>query len=69
MHGDKQSKNSFVNMILNDFVVLANLTAGFALDEPDNRCDLARVHAQYSLLIGTKALTLPSSTECGGKTK
>ncbi len=45
-------------MLLEDFVVNSNLTAVFALDEPDDRCTLACRLARLSLLLlGADALT------------
>jgi hypothetical protein len=35
-HGTKPSERSLVNMLLEDFVVISNLTTVFALDEPDD---------------------------------
>jgi hypothetical protein len=36
-HGTAPSKHSLLNMLLEDFVVISNLTAVFALDKPDDR--------------------------------
>ena len=45
-------------MLLEDFVMISNLTAVFALDKPDNQCFLARRLACFSLLLlGADALT------------
>jgi hypothetical protein len=45
-------------MLLEDFVVITNLTAAFALDEPNDRSTLARRLARFSLLLlGADALT------------
>jgi hypothetical protein len=45
-------------MLLEDFVVISNLTAVFALDEPDDRRTLAHRLARFSLLLlGADALT------------
>jgi len=45
-------------MLLEDFVVITNLTAAFALDEPNDRRTLARRLARFSLLLlGADALT------------
>jgi hypothetical protein len=57
-HGTKPSERSLVSMLLEDFVVISNLTAVFALDEPDDRRTLARRLARFSLLLlGVDALT------------
>jgi len=57
-HGTEPSERSLVNMLLEDFVVITNLTAVFTLDEPDDRCTLARRLARFSLLmLGAEALT------------
>ena len=34
MHGTKRSDSSFINMLLEDFVSISNLTPDFALSEP-----------------------------------
>jgi len=58
MHGTAPSDRSFLNMLLEDFVVISNLTAEFTLDEPDNRRYLACRLARFSLLLlGADALT------------
>ena len=57
-HGTAPSDKSFLNMLLSDFVMISNLTAVFAIDEPDERCTLARKLARFSLLLlGADALT------------
>ena len=57
-HGTKPSERYLVNMLLEDFVVITNLTAAFALDEPNDRRTLARRLARFSLLLlGADALT------------
>ncbi len=57
-HGDRPSKDSFVNLLLCDYVVLTNLTAVFALNETSNRHGLAQILTHFSLLmLGAKALT------------
>ena len=57
-HGTEPSERSLVNMLLEDFVVITNLTAVFPLDEPDDRRTLARRLARFSLLLlGAEALT------------
>jgi len=57
-HGTAPSERSLLNMLLEDFVVISNLTAVFALDEPDDRRTLARRLARFSLLLlGADALT------------
>ena len=40
-HGTKRSESSFINMLLEDFVSLTNLTAVFALNKPTDRKMLA----------------------------
>ena len=45
-------------MLLEDFVLISNLTAVFTLDKPDDRRTLKRRLARfYLLLLGTDALT------------
>ena len=57
-HGTEPNERSLVNMLLEDFVVITNLTAAFALDEPNDRRTLARRLARFSLLLlGADALT------------
>ena len=52
LHGTAPSE------LLEDFVVISNLTSVFALDEPDDRRTLARRLARFSLLpLGADALT------------
>jgi hypothetical protein len=56
-HGTKQSKSFFVNMLLEDFVSLTNLTAVFALNEPTDRKMLACILARFAILfLGADAL-------------
>ncbi len=56
-HGTKRSESSFINMLLEDFVSLTNLTAVFALKEPTNRKILARILTRFViLLLGADAL-------------
>ena len=58
MHGTTRSTSSFVNMLLEDFVSLVNLTAVFPLNESSDRKALARILARFSiLLLGADALT------------
>jgi len=40
-HGTEPNEHSLLNMLPEDFVVISNLTAVFALDEPDERRTLA----------------------------
>jgi hypothetical protein len=57
-HGTTRSTGSFVNMLLEDFVSLLNLTAVFPLNESSDRKALARILARFSiLLLGVDALT------------
>jgi hypothetical protein len=57
-HGTERSERFLVNMLLKDFVTISNLTAVFALNEPDDRRALARLLARFSLfLLGAEALT------------
>jgi hypothetical protein len=57
-HGTEQSERSFMNMLLEDFVTITNLTTVFALNEPDNQHAIARMLACLSLLLlGAEALT------------
>ena len=57
-HGTEPNERSLLNMLLEDFVVISNLTAVFALDEPDDRRTLACRLARFSLLLlGADALT------------
>ena len=45
-------------MLLEDFITITNLTAVFALDEPEERCTLAQRLARSSLLLlGANVLT------------
>jgi hypothetical protein len=68
-HGTKPSKRSLLNMLLEDFVLISNLTAVFALDEPDNRRTLAHRLARFSLLLlGADALTPKIVARVWGKT-
>ncbi len=58
MHGNRPSKDLFVNLLLCDYVVLTNLIAVFALNETSNRRGLAQILTRFSLLmLGAKALT------------
>jgi hypothetical protein len=50
-HGTEASERSLLNMLLEDFVVISNLTTVFALDKPDDRRTLARRLARFSLLL------------------
>ncbi len=50
-HGNRPSKDSFVNLLLCDYVVLTNLTAVFALNETSSRRGLAQILAHFSLLM------------------
>ena len=57
-HGTQRSNGSFVNMLLEDFVSLTNLTNVFPLNEPSDRKALARILARFTiLLLGADALT------------
>jgi hypothetical protein len=57
-HGDQPREDSFVNLLLCDYVVLTNLTAVFALNETSDSRGLAQILACFSLLmLGAKALT------------
>ncbi len=57
-HGNRLSEDSFVNLLLWDYVVLTNLTAVFALNETSDRRGLAQILAHFLLLmLGAKALT------------
>ena len=57
-HGTEPNECSLLNMLLEDFVVISNLTAFFALDEPDGKRTLACRLARFSLLLlGADALT------------
>ena len=57
-HGTTRSTGSFVNMLLEDFVSLVNLTAVFPLNKSFDRKALARILARFSiLLLGADALT------------
>ena len=58
MHGTTRSTGLFVNMLLEDFVSLVNLTDVFPLNEPSDQKALARTLARFSiLLLGADALT------------
>jgi hypothetical protein len=68
-HGTERSERSFMNMLLEDFVTISNLTAVFALNEPDDRRALARMIACFSLLLlGVEALTSKIIAKVWGKT-
>ena len=57
-HGTKRSESSFVNMLLEDFVSLTNLTAVFSLNEPTDRKALVYNLAHFAvLLLGADTLT------------
>jgi hypothetical protein len=57
-HGNQPNEDSFVNLLLCDYVVLTNLTAVFALNETSNRRGLAQILTHFShLMLGAKALT------------
>jgi hypothetical protein len=57
-HRDWPSKDSFINLLLCDYVMLTNLTAVFALNETIDRRGLAQILARFSpLMLGAKALT------------
>ena len=57
-HGTAPSDKSLLNLLLSDFVMISNLTAVFAIAEPDERRILARKLARFSLLLlGADALT------------
>jgi hypothetical protein len=57
-HGTGRSERSFLNMLLENFVKISNLTAVLALNEPADQCALARTLACFSLLLlGVDALT------------
>ena len=67
-HGTEPSECSLLNMLLEDFVAISNLTAVFALDEPDDRRTLARRLARLSLLLlGADALTPNIVTKVWGE--
>jgi hypothetical protein len=51
-YGERLSEGSFVNLLLCDYVCLANLTAVFRLNEEENRRELVQ-----GLMLGSKALT------------
>ena len=56
MHGNRPSKDLFVNLLLCDYVVLTNLIAVFALNETSNRRGLAQIFTHFSLLmLGAKS--------------
>ena len=57
-HGTKRSESSFINMLLEDFVSLTNLTAVFALNKPSDRKMIIRILTHFAiLLLGADALT------------
>jgi len=57
-HGTEPNERSLLNMLLECFVVISNLTAVFALNKPDDRRTLACRLARFSLLLlGADALT------------
>ena len=56
--GEKPNDDSFLNMLLCDYVCLTNLSAFFRLNEEGARREIARILARFSLLmLGAKALT------------
>jgi hypothetical protein len=56
-HGTRQTGSSLLNMLLDDFVTLTNLTAVYLLDEPTDKRALACILARFSLLmLGADAL-------------
>ncbi len=58
MHDNKQTDSLFINMLLEDFVSISNLTAVFALNEPTYEWALERILARFSiLLLGADTLT------------
>ncbi len=62
-HGTRQTGRSLLNMLLDNFVTLTNLTAVYPLDEPTDKRTLARILAWFSLLmLGADTLT-PSIIE------
>ena len=57
-HGTRQTKQSLLNMLLNDFVTLTNLAAVYPLNEPTDKHALARIVPRFSLpMLGADALT------------
>jgi hypothetical protein len=57
-HRTRQTGSSLLNMMLDNFVTLTNLTAVYLLDEPTDKCALACILACFSLLmLGADALT------------
>ncbi len=57
-HGTRQTKRSLLNMLLENFATLTNLTAVYLLDEPTEKHTLACILAHFSLLmLGADALT------------
>ena len=57
-YGREPSKYSFLNMLLEDFLLIANLTESFDLPESNNQRTLARCLACFSFLfLGAEALT------------
>ncbi len=56
--GTRQTKRLLLNMLLDNFVTLTNLTAVYSLNEPTDKCALARILACFSLLmLGADSLT------------
>jgi hypothetical protein len=69
-HGTQRSNGSFVNMLLEDFVSLTNLTNVFPLNEPSDRKALARILARFTiLLLGADALTPDIISQVWGQNK
>ena len=69
-HGTKRGNGSFVNMLLEDFILLTNLTNVFPLNEPSDRKALARILARFSiLLLGADALTPDIISQVWGHNK
>ena len=70
-HGTQQSNSLFVNMLLEDFVSLSNLTNVFPLNGPSDRKALAQILlARFSiLLLGADALTPDIILQVWGQNK
>ena len=50
-YGEKPNDDSFLNMLLCDYVCLTNLSAFFRLNEEGTRQEIAQILARFSLLM------------------
>jgi hypothetical protein len=70
LDGTKQSERSFLNMLLNEYVSISDLTTVFALNKPTDQCALAHILTRFSLLpLGATALTPTITGKVWGQNK